>query len=173
MRTAGIALLCALAVLTTGCGDLISLHPLVTKDDQVFDPTVEGRWEDNEDLLVVQRVGDLYRATLQSKTDASETEKYEVRFVDVNGVRFADLIREDSLGHMFLRTLVAKDELHLSFLDSDWLRKRVPHEESEVDGGKTQSVLTARTPQLRSMVAKYAREPKAYDEHDLVYKRAK
>jgi hypothetical protein len=173
MRNVGIALLCALSVLTVGCGDLFSLHPLSTKGDQVLDPAIEGRWEDGDDQLVVQRMGDLYQATLQSKKDASETQKYEVHLVDVGGVRFADLLHEDAIGHMFVRTRLMDNELHLTFLDSEWLRKRVPHEESEVEGGRTQAVLTMRTPQLRDMVAKYARDPKAYDEHELVYKRAK
>ncbi len=173
MRPVGIVLLSAFALLTAGCGDLYSLHPLYAKTDQVFDPTIEGRWEDGDDLLLVQRMGDLYQATLQSKKDASETQKYEVHLVDVGGVRFADLLHEDSVGHMFVRTRLMDNELHLSFLDSEWLRKRVPHEESEVDGGRAQAVLTMRTPQLRGMVAKYAREPKAYDEHEVVYKRAK
>ena len=124
MRTVGVVLLCAFALLTAGCGDLYSLHPLYAKTDQVFDPTIEGRWEDGDDLLVVQRMGDLYQATLQSKKDASETQKYEVHLVDVGGVRFADLLHEDSVGHMFVRTRLMDNELHLTFLDSEWLRKR-------------------------------------------------
>jgi len=170
MRLAAIVLL---AVFTTACGDLLSLHPLVTKSDQVFDPAVEGPWLDGDDLLTVQRMGDSYQATIQSKKDAAETQKYEVHLVDISGVRFADLLHEDFVGHMFARVRTTGNELHLSFLDSAWLRQRVPHEESEVDGGRTQAVLTARTPQIRSMVAKYAREPKAFDEHEVVYKRAK
>lgn len=173
MRTVALALLSASALLTVGCGDLLSLHPLFTKSDQVFDSAIEGRWEDGDDLVSVQRMGDLYEVKLQSKRQPSETHTYEVHLTDISGIRFADLLVEDVIGHMFIRVRITADELRLSFLDSEWLRKRVPHEDSEVDGGRTQAVLTSRTPQLRSMVAKYAREPKAYDEHDVVYKRAK
>ena len=173
MRNTGFALLCAFATLTSACGDLLSLHPLYDKSDTLVDPALEGRWEDDDDVLLVERDGNGYRATLQSKRDASESQKYEVRLVNIDGVRFADLLWEDSIGHMFVRTRVSNSELRLSFFDSEWLRKRITHEESEVDGGRTRAVVTTRTPQLKRMVAKYAREPKAYDEHDVVYRRVR
>jgi hypothetical protein len=173
MKFASFALSCAAVLLSTACGDLLSLHPLHTARDQVFDPALEGRWENDDDLLTIERVEDRYEATLQSRRDASESHKYEVHLTDIKGVRFADLLWEDGIGHMFVRTQITPAELRLTFLDSEWLRQRVPHEESEVDGGRTQAVVTARTPQLRSMVAKYALEPKAYDPNDVVFRRAK
>jgi hypothetical protein len=60
-----------------------------------------------------------------------------------------------------------------TYLDSKLLRERVAHQESELDAGTTVAVLTQRTPQLRSMVAKFALEPKAYDGHNVVYRRIK
>src|SRR6266849_2823168 len=87
------------ALLTTGCGDLLSLHPLYTEQDRVFDATLEGRWESNADLLFVDRAGDGYEVTLQSKKNPSEQSKYETRLVDIGGVRFADLLPLDAIGH--------------------------------------------------------------------------
>src|SRR5689334_19480308 len=117
MRFAGIVFA---ALLLTGCGDLYSLHPLFTKADQAFDPALEGRWEDDDNVLTVERRTDLYWAIFQSKRDASEKGEYEVHLVDIAGVRFADLLRQDEIGHMFVRTRAAGNELRLTFLDSAW-----------------------------------------------------
>jgi hypothetical protein len=169
----GAFLLLALTLSITGCGDLLSLHALYTQADNVFDATLEGRWETDEDLLLVQRKGDLYELTAHSKKDdPSESDKYEMHLVDIKGVRFADLLGHDSVGHMFLKVQVAEDQLRIAFFDSEWLRQRIPHEEADIDNGKKLAVLTVNTPQLRSLVGKFAREPKAYDD-GMIFRRAK
>lgn len=156
----------------TGCGDLLSLHALYTNQDHVFDSALEGRWEDDDDLLTVERAADGYNVILQSKKDPSEPAKYQVRLVDLAGVRFADLLPEDQIGHMFLKVAVTGGQLRVAFLDSEWLRQRVRHEEADIENGRKRAVLTLPTPELRRLVAKYAAEPKAYDQGG-VYRRAK
>ncbi len=44
MRKLNTALLLAIAVVTTACSDLLSLHALYTPEGQVFDSAPEGRW---------------------------------------------------------------------------------------------------------------------------------
>jgi hypothetical protein len=154
-----------------GCGDLLSLHALYTAQDRVFDAGLEGRWENEDVRLLVQREGDLYNVTWQSR-NPSESAKYEVHLVDINGVRFADALWVDAIGHMFLRVRVTEGRLHLAFFDSKWLRQRIPHEEADVDQGKKQAVLTAGTSQLRELVGRFAREPEAYDDNELVFRRS-
>ncbi len=160
------------ALLTPGCGDLLSLHPLYSEQDGVFGTTLEGRWESDDDLLFVDRADDAYEVTLQSKKNPSEQSKYEARLVDIGSIRFADLLSMDAVGHMFLKVRVAEGQLRIAFFDSEWLRQRIPHEESELAKGKKQAVLTARTPQLRKLVEQYASEPKAY-EKEMVFHRPK
>jgi hypothetical protein len=138
----------------------------------VFDAILEGRWENEDDRLLVQREGDLYNVTWQSKKKPSDSAKYEVHLVDINGVRFADALWVEAIGHMFLRVRVAEGQLHLAFLDSKWLRQRISHEEADVDQGKKQAVLTAGTSQLRKWVGRFAHEPKAYDDKELVFRRS-
>jgi hypothetical protein len=72
---------------------------------------------------------------------------------------------------MFLKARVAEGQLRVAFLDSEWLRQRVPHEEAEVAKGKKQAV-PAGTPQLGKLVERYASEPKAYQE-EIVFHRPK
>src|SRR5204863_562919 len=41
--------ICVASLVITGCGDLVSLHALFTPKDQVLDPAIEVRWEDDSD----------------------------------------------------------------------------------------------------------------------------
>ena len=66
----------------------------------------------------------------------SDKVNYEVHLVDINGVRFADLLPEDQIGHLILKVLVADGRLRISFFDSEWLRQRVPHEEADMGKGQ-------------------------------------
>jgi hypothetical protein len=177
-RLASIRILALLvaAMLTAGCGDLLSLHALYTAQDNAVDPALVGKWENKDDVLLIERfsrlASDFYEVKLQSKKDPSESKKYEVRLVNIGGVRFADLLSADIIGHMILRVRVSGDQLDFAFFDSEWLRERIPHEKVDLANNRKQAVLTAKTPELRNLVAKYASEPKAYDE-EVTFRRAK
>jgi hypothetical protein len=130
----------------------------------VFDATLEGRWEDDDDLLIVGRTGDGYNVTIQSRKNPSEQEKYEMHLIDIGGIRFVDILPMNGVGHMFLKVRGAEGQLRVAFFDSEWLLQRLPHEEVDVANGKKQAVLTVRTAELQKFVEKYALEPKAYDD---------
>jgi hypothetical protein len=156
----------------TGCGDLLSLHPLYTGQDRVFDAALEGRWEDDDNLLTVERSGDSYEVVLLSKTDPSEKQTYEMHLVNIGGIRMADILPTGGiLGHMFLKVRVAEGELRIAFFDSAWLLERIPHEPVLVARNNRLAVLIARTPELRKQVEKYAAAPEAYDD-EIRYRRA-
>jgi hypothetical protein len=161
------------ALLTSGCGDLLSLHALSSSQTRVSDPALEGRWENDDERLEVTRAPDRYQVTLQPKRPAGEEVKWEATLTDLNGVRFADLLAPDTVGHMFARVQVTAGELRLAFFDSEWLRQRVPHEEADLQDSRKQAVLTAPTPQLRRMLEKFAREPRAYDAQEHAWRRVK
>jgi hypothetical protein len=148
----------------SGCGDLLSLHSLSSGKDQVFDTALEGRWENDNSVLQVKREDDAYAVTMQSKHDSSETTNFEMHLVDLGGVRFADLLPEDSFGHMILRVRVIEGQLRVAFFDSEWLRRQAPHQDADLSNHRKQAVLTVDTARLRKLVAKYAHEPRAYDE---------
>lgn len=159
----------AVAALTTcGCGDLLSLHPLYTARDCVADAGLAGRWEDEHSLLTVEAAGNGYDVTLEAKKDATEKELFEIHLLDVGGVRFADLVGHDAMGHMFLRVRRTGDELRFAFFDTKWLLDRIPHEKAEMAGGKLQAVLTGSTAEVRKLVEKYALDAQAYDSESLM-----
>jgi len=173
VRTARLLPVLVLPILfTTGCGDLLSLHALYTPQDRVMDSAIEGRWVSDKQLLQVERDGDLYRVELKPKNEPAESRDYRVNLVDLGGVRFADVLWTEAVGHMILRVRVTEGQLHLAFFDSKWLRDRVPHEEADMNNGAKQAIWIAPTRQLRAVVKKYAQEPRAYDSDELVYSRA-
>ena len=170
MRRLPIAAVLTMATLAAACGDLLSIHALYTAEDRITDPALEGLWQNDEDRLIVTREDDGYRAMLQNKKTPTDAKNYDVHLVDIAGVRFADLLEEDTIGRMIVRVRVADGQLRLAFMDTKWLRERVAHEEAVIGPHRTQAILTLRTPELREMVARYAKEPKAFDE-ETVFRR--
>src|SRR6266849_226693 len=61
--------ICIASLTMSGCGDLLSLHALFTTRDQVLDPAIEVRWQNDSDLLVLERATSGYLLTLKSKKD--------------------------------------------------------------------------------------------------------
>jgi len=68
-----------------------------------------------------------------------------------------------------LRVRHAGGQLQVAFMDSKWLREAVPHDEADIELGRKQAILTISTSELKKLVAKYAREEKAYDA-EIVFK---
>jgi hypothetical protein len=160
-----------LALLANGCGDLLSLHALSSPPSLVWDPAIEGRWQNEDQQLDVMRVGDHYQITLHPKRPPSEDVQWEATLTDLKGVRFADLLAPDTVGHMFARVQASSAELRLAFFDSEWLRQRVPHEDADLQGSRKQAVLIAPTPQLRRMLEKFVREPRAFDAREQTWRK--
>ena len=165
------ALCVILALSASGCGDLLSLHALASPPLRVWDQAIEGTWQNDDQQLSIARASDHYEITLHPKRQGAEEARWEATLTDLNGVRFADLLAPDTIGHLFARVQVKGGELRLAFFDSEWLRQRVPHEEADLQDARKQAVLTASTPQLRRMLAKFVREPRAFDPREQVWRR--
>jgi hypothetical protein len=146
-----------------GCGDLLSLHALYTKQTEVFDPSVEGKWQNADNSMVVTRMRDFYEVLLEGRPAHGEPTKFEMHLLDIQGVRFADLEGADQIGHMILRVRHEGAKLQVAFMDSKWLRETVPHDDADIERGNKQAILTVPTPQVRNLVAKYAQEEKSFD----------
>src|SRR5215467_9922630 len=89
------------ALLLCGCGDLLSLHGLYTSGGTLLEPAIEGEWVNDTDRLSVSRESTVYQVSLQPLKNPSHESKFELRIVDINGTRFADIIPDDGFGHMF------------------------------------------------------------------------
>src|SRR6185295_16027176 len=100
MRAARILAVIAASLAGSGCGDLLSLHALYTAKDQVLDPAIEALLADQYSWLMLERENSGYRLTITSNRDKKEITKFEAHLVDIAGVRFADIIPNEGIGHM-------------------------------------------------------------------------
>jgi hypothetical protein len=159
-------------LLMAGCGSVVSISPLSTDENIIQDPGLIGAWQgaDSDDIMVIRQADNkAYQALYTSMKDSDSTTLFEVRLVDLEGGRFADLVRDTSgwtiPGHSFAKVSRAGDTLTLSFLDSDWLKQEILNERPAAAGLKHGDlmVLPDSTPALQQMVRKYANEPRAWD----------
>ncbi len=159
-------------LLMTGCGSVVSNSPLYSDENVVQDAGLIGTWQvsDSDDILVVRQADtQAYKVLYTSMKDSAPTMLFEVRLVDLQGARFADLERDTSgwtiPGHSFAKVARAGDTLTLSFLDSDWLKQEIMNERPAATGltrGELM-VLPDSTASLQQMERKYANEPRAWD----------
>jgi hypothetical protein len=160
-----ILLMPAAVLLMTGCGSMVSISPLYSDGNAIQEPGLVGTWQagDGDDILVIRPADNkAYQVLYTSMKDASPTMLFQVRLVELQGVRFADVMRNTAgwtiPGHCFAKVALAGDTLKFSFLDSDWLKEQI---QGLKQGELT--VLPDSTASLQQMVSKYANEPRALD----------
>lgn len=173
-----ILLLCLLAA----CGPVLSIHPLYTDRDVVFDPGLVGIWFDpgSSDAPVVFERGpdNSYRVITHLDKDTSADQIFEAHLVKLNGHLFLDAEqtknriagKEEDMGiaipaHLLGRVSIEGDALNLDLLDEDWIKDQlkagkisIAHEDND-DGDV---VLTASTAELQKFVVAHADDDKAF-----------
>jgi hypothetical protein len=172
-----ILLLCLLAA----CGPVLSIHPLYTDKDVVFDPGLVGTWIDptdkDEPISFERGPGDSYKAITRLVNDVNVEQIFEARLVKLNGRLFLDAVqtknrisgKEEDMGiaipgHLFARVSIQGDTLGLDLLDEDWIKDQleagkisIAHED---EGDNV--VLTASTADLQKFVVAHADDEKAF-----------
>lgn len=164
------------------CGPVLSIHPLYTDKDVVFDPALLGSWIDPTDKtgspLVFEGGGsNSYKASMRLGNNTNVDGIFEVHLVKLQGRLFLDAIQtknrisgeETDLGitvpaHVLGRVFVEGSSLRLNLLDEDWIKKElkagnisIAHEELGED-----IVLTASTPELQKFVLTHAEDEGAF-----------
>jgi hypothetical protein len=149
----------------TGCAPVVSLHPLVPDDEGLrVDLSYTGLWKDcnGDDILKVEGNGDRgYRYQEFSKDGGSG----QVRLVDLEGARFADIVPEGGAvsAHILARVRLEGDTLYFSFLAEGPTSKALPHE--TVGAGKgEQVILTGSTADLRKFLLLVRNQPQFFEE---------
>ncbi|MDD5087267.1 MAG: hypothetical protein PHI18_00515 [bacterium] len=166
--------LTGLALLLGGCLT-VSLQPLYTDKDIVFEPLMIGRWgdpdDDRKEQWVFEDAGDdSYTVTLQE--DGTAKAAFEGRLLRLGDHLFLDLFPKPSGGndgfynshlvpaHSIWRVEISKGSLRLAIMKRDWLelemregRLNLPHEDR-----KEALVLTASTPELQNLVRSHLEE---------------
>jgi len=172
--------------LLTGCGGVVSLHPLALPNDKdaIFDPTLVGTWEDvngGQDRYVVARAESGYTVTIQSGGAGNRKLEYSVRLLKVGERRLLDFYTRniacdgDSCDnfdmrldvHLFFKLRLEKDSAWLSEMDSDWLKEQIKtkgllrHEVLTEDGDRV--VLTASPSELRQNLLPLAADDRSFE----------
>ncbi len=171
-----LTLVLAAALGVTGCATVVSVEPLATESNTVFDPALLGAWSDadgSESMLVYVDKGeqasyDILCIDIKEKT----TYRVEGRLLKIGGQQFIDVTAHDKNGevfgipgHAFVHISKLENGLQLEFLDSPWLQERVqqskslPH--SKLGG---QLVLTGTSAQLQDFIQQFGLDEQAWSE---------
>jgi len=158
----------------SGCGDLLSVHPLATPATITFEPSLIGQWTcTNKDwkgtavIRVAPDAKDSYDVVWIPGEPDGEPWRLSGQLVKVGGRVVFDLVAikrtELSIpGHFFMLMEKTAGGVTFHWLDSEWLRAKLnssnapPHAKI---GDKP--VLTADSARLNAFLAEYGLDPKA------------
>ena len=168
MKLTSMFLALAGALILTGCDTpaLLSLEPVATDQEAVFDPTLLGAWgaKEDKDLCIIRRDGETgYAITYLSGGDARQ---FSARLFRVGEVSMLDLTPDSSddfriAGHAVVRIWAGGGTLRWTYLDAEWLRKQAaPLLPNRADDKRM--VLTAPGAAVRAFMAKYGVDDKAH-----------
>ena len=167
MRLAALLGILAGGAVMTGCGPVLSIHPLYTQADLVSDLPLEGTWaeQDDQQLWRIQKSGDGYEAL-----NEATAEKFSVHLLRLKGVSFLDITsRSDVLaipGHLFARVWMEGGNLRIAMMKDDWLQQMAQDGlgPPSVIGPDKDVILTAPTRELQDFLILHADDANAFDE---------
>ncbi|PHN01321.1 hypothetical protein [Flavilitoribacter nigricans] len=155
---------------------IYSLHPLYTKDTQVFEASLIGTWEKDEQSFIFKKVGkkDYYKLTHVDRKEDTVTDS-EAHLVKLGNHYYLDFQRWTDYGdlfdfnvlaprmdvHNFARVVWNNDQLELIFFDGDKIGKLLEQRRARIDYekvGMEEFVLTAQPEELQEFVTKYGDE---------------
>ena len=165
-------LLAAAAItMLAGCGPIVSVQPLYTDDDVVYETGLTGAWEvlDDDGVWFIQGDGKSPYRVVTVSADARDVDRYEMRLVRLGDALFADLQQtgkpDDGLsvrGHVMARLRLEGDRLSVRLVGSEWLDKQIGEWKFPARKERDDIVLTGSTEQVRALMARLAEEPQAF-----------
>ena len=184
MRVLKILTILAAALLAQGCL-VVSIHPLYTENDVVFDESLIGQWSDvssdGDSWVFEQAEGKAYRMTVNE--EGKQPGQFEAHLVKLGEYLFLDLYPEEPDGineffishvipaHSIWRATITADSLSLASLDYDWLTREIKAGRLDVEHEKLKDllVLTGEPRDLQILVLKHPQE--AFDDDpDVAYR---
>lgn len=166
-------LLSAVLVLSASCIPL-SLHPLYTDEDLVYDPGLEGAWGEEGEQWIFEKADETsYKLTIKDDDEtyvfsAHLVQLKEYRFLDMQVSEVADITDFSSWflipAHAIWQIDREGDTLRLRTMDYEWLEERrekgrlwVAHEELD-----DWFVFTADTERMQRFFLKWIDNEEAY-----------
>ncbi len=173
MRNLILSIAALLMLFVVGCGPALSLHPLYTDEDVVFNPALVGSWGDSSDNLIFRQMEDnLYSVTFIATfiSGSNDSLALEGHLLQLGNYMFMDVkSRETDVEnllavpvHVFLRLSLEGDSLGIAYLDDSWLEENRAGIKHELVDGK-QILLTASTSELQDFVLEHAEDQEAFE----------
>lgn len=181
-------LLVVLMIICILPGCVISIHPLFTKDDLVFDKRLLGTWSvtsENETETWKFETGkqemapDVYENSYVLRhTTNGETKKFIANLTKLGDEFFLDLYPEDNMNtkndffeyhflpvHTFAKIRIYDNKFELYFFNSDLLTKALQQNTIRLKHESLQyyEVITASTEELQQFVKKYAQRKDVFE----------
>jgi len=169
MRKIIFSVVTLMTLVVAGCGPALSLRPLCTDEEVIFNPALVGRWKCRSDDWIFRQMEDnLYNLTIIFSINDSLI--LEGRLLKLGNFTFMDVTSripdvENLFAipvHAFLRLSLESDSLGIAYLDDSFLDENselIKHEVVDEHG----IILTASTKELQDFVLKYAEDEKAFD----------
>ena len=169
-----------ICVLAAGCVPL-SLHPLYTDADLVFEPVLVGEWTETgseETWTFTKGEGSSYNFSYAD--DDGKRGEFIAHLVNVRGSLFLDIFPKDPeedaapiylwhlVGmHSFLRVKQIEPTLQMAILDPDWLKKFLEEHPGEVQYEKVDDkiLLLDETKELQAFVVRCAQLEGAFGDY--------
>ena len=182
-----ILLLVCATFFSGGC--VLSLHPLYTEKDQVFDPALVGTWaeKDSEDTYTFQKADrDGYELTYVEKRRPAKFEAHLTRlgkllFLDLYPKESEEKIENEMLEghfirvHSFSRVRIDGDVLRYAVMYGERLARVIAQKKVKiahrVEAHGDVLILGAPTEDLQKFVLKHAQDTKAFGEEQTLYRR--
>jgi hypothetical protein len=153
----------------------MSLHPLYTDEDVIFNPALVGSWGKAGEGWIFRKAEDnVYSVTLLGISNSGDSLSLEGRLIKLDGYLFMDVTSKESAVenvlavpvHAFLRLSLEGDSLGIAYMDDSWLQDIIEQNKEQikhelVDGSGI--LLTASPKELQQLVLKYAEDKKAFD----------
>jgi hypothetical protein len=173
-----------LALLTVACLPQPSLQPLFRSEEAVIVPGLAGDWidakgDDAEVMRFTLKDDKSYRMTVAKEN--GEEDVFELRLGKVGEELYWDFTvkakgSSDDWAlpfHGFARVALVDDQLSLSFLDDEWVKRALKEGRLVVDHVETEDglVLTAPTAELQRVIADVQGERDAFSEPSVLVRR--
>lgn len=188
MRATRLAALLGLVLGLAACVPVVSLNPLYTDKDIVFDPALVGTWsdKDGEGFLTFSKRNDASYDVLMTDDDRKEA-RFVGHLVKLGARRFLDLASDraaldDHLedvsmttltapGHFFLTVKQIEPTLQMGFLDDEWMEKLIKSNAAAMRGlaarqvteSGDRAVLIGSTEDLQRFVVANVDKPGAFN----------
>ncbi len=148
-----------------------SLHPLFTDQEAVFNPSLIGTWETDDEAYTFEKLKEKnYQLVIRSKKENDST-IYVVWLGKIGSQWFLDsypIVNSDEHHymsvHLFTRMKLAGDTLRLASLEADWISKMIDEKKMKIAHVRRDNeiILTASTKELQQWMGTIAENSEAF-----------